>query len=91
MMNMAVTKGDTPGKHFVDYITYLESKHYTPPDSHVWVDSIRKKGNEATHAIRQMSRKDAEDLLKIVEMLLRFIYEYSALAAPSPAPGQATP
>jgi len=38
-----------------------------------------------------MSRKDAEDLLKIVEMLLRFIYEYSALAATSPAPGQATP
>jgi len=39
LMNMAVTKGDTPGKHFVDYITYLESKHCTPPDSHVWVDS----------------------------------------------------
>ena len=86
LMHLAVSKGDKPGKSFVDYVTYLESKAYAPPDSHDWVDHIRSKGNEANHEVRLMKQEDAEALISFLEMLLKFMFEFQGrIKTPVPA------
>ena len=77
-MNIAVSKGADEGKTFIEYVEYLAENNYIPPDAKYWVDYIREKGNEATHEIAIMGRKDAEDLIKFMEMLLKIIYEFPA-------------
>ena len=76
LMNIAVSKGAKKGLSFQEYVNYLDSKRYTPPDSKEWVDHIRKKGNEATHEIALKTEDDAIELINFVEMLLKFIYEF---------------
>lgn len=44
-------------------------------------DHIRDKGNDANHEITLMERKDAEQLIKFSEMLMRTMYEYPAEVA----------
>lgn len=80
-MNIAVSKGATQGQQFISYVEFLAQKGFVPPGSEVWIDHIRRKGNEATHEISIMSRTDAEDLLNFVEILLRIIFEFPAIAA----------
>jgi hypothetical protein len=75
-MNIAVDKGAREGLHFEEYVNYLDSKGYIPPDGKHWVDIIRKKGNEATHEIKLKNEKDASDLLIFMEMLLKFVFEF---------------
>lgn len=75
LMNVSVTKGAAEGKNFAFYVNFLEENHFMPPGSKGWVDHIRKKGNEATHEIPNISQDDAEELIKFTEILLRFVYE----------------
>jgi len=76
LMNIAVQQGAEEGKRFLEYVEYLADKGYVPPNGKIWVDHIRKKGNEATHEIALMSKDDALDLITFIEMLLKFIYEF---------------
>ena len=85
LMHVAVQKGAKEGKSFVDYVEYLSTNHYVPPDSKIWVDHIRQKGNEANHEIVIMSQADALELLSFVEMLLKFIYEFPARILSKPS------
>ena len=78
LMNIAVTKGADEGLRFIEYIDYLASNGYVPPNGRRWVDHIRKKGNEAAHEIPSLSRDDATELVTFSEMLLKFIYEFPA-------------
>lgn len=78
LMHIAVEKGAPTGKPFIDYVEYLSDKNYLPLDGKTWVDHIRQKGNEATHEILLMKKKDAEDLISFTEMLLKFVYEFPA-------------
>jgi hypothetical protein len=78
LMNIAVTQGADEGKPFIFYVDYLATTGYVPPNGKIWVDHIRKKGNEATHEIALMKLSDAEELIVFVEMLLKFIYEFPA-------------
>lgn len=78
LMHIAVSKGDAPGKKFVEYVDFLVAKHLIPPDAGKWVDHIRMKGNEATHELPAISKSDAEELIIFVEMLLRLVYEFPA-------------
>lgn len=75
LMNVSVTKGAKAGEKFAFYVNFLEENHYIPPNSKEWVDHIRKKGNEATHEIPNLSQDDAIELIEFTEMLLRFVYE----------------
>lgn len=79
LMNIAVEKGADEGKSFLHYVEYLSDKGYVPPGGKGWVDYIRKKGNEANHEIKLMASGDARDLIRFVEMLLRFIYEFPGM------------
>jgi len=82
LMHIAVERGAPQNQNFVDYVNYLDANHYTPPDSHGWVDHIRNMGNEANHEIRLVQQTDAEELVAFVEMLLKFIYEYPSKYRP---------
>lgn len=78
-MNLAVGLGAGPDLKFIQYVEYLASQGYVPPNGKHWVDHIRQKGNEATHEIALMTEKESRELLLFIEMLLRFIYEFPAL------------
>lgn len=78
-MHIAVAEGAEEGLSFVRYVEYLADKGYVPPHGIVWVDYIRKRGNEANHEITIMTYEDAKALVSFVEMLLRFIYEFPNL------------
>ena len=78
LMHIAVSKGADEGLKFIEYVEFLSSNNYIPPDAKDWVDQIRSKGNEATHEIVIMKKEDAEDLLSFIEMLLKIIYEFPA-------------
>jgi hypothetical protein len=80
LMHAAVDKGAVAGKPFLDYVQFLAQKGYITPDAKGWVDAIRTKGNEANHEIKLMTQSDAEELLMLVEMLLKIIYEFPARA-----------
>lgn len=78
LMHLAVQEGAEKGKSFLFYVEYLTQNGYIPPNGKIWVDHIRKKGNEANHEIVLMTRDDAFELLSFIEMLLKFIYEFPA-------------
>jgi len=78
LMHVAVSKGAEEGKNFIEYVEYLSSQGYVPPDAKGWVDHIRTKGNEANHEIVVMSEEEAKDMLSFCEMLLKLVYEFPA-------------
>lgn len=86
LMNIAVHHGAQPGKTFIEYIDYLADNGFVPPNGRVWVDQIRKKGNEATHEIPQVTQQDAKQILTFVEMLLKFVYEFPSMVIPQSTP-----
>jgi hypothetical protein len=79
LMNIAVEQGANEGMNFVQYVNYLSDEGHIPKNGKAWVDYIRKKGNEANHEVHLMNGTDAEDLLKLSEMLLRLVYEFSSI------------
>lgn len=84
LMHIAVEHSAPTGQNFLDYVNFLESNGFVPPNGKAWVDEIRKKGNEANHEIKIMTQADAEQMLHFVEMLLRFIYEFPSMLKPTP-------
>ena len=78
IMNLAVSKGAKTNLNFNEYVEYLGNNGYVPPDGKEWINHIRIKGNEANHEIAIMKKEDAEDIIKFLEMLLVFIYEFPA-------------
>ena len=82
LMNIAVGLNAPENKPFIAYVEYLADQGYVPPNGKIWVDHIRKKGNEATHEIKVMTEQDAQDLIGFSEMLLKFIYEFPGKIAP---------
>lgn len=83
-MNIAVQHGADAGLSFVEYVDFLASKGFVPPNGRAWVDQIRRKGNEATHEIPAIKQEDAIQLLTFAEMLLRFVYEFPSMLTASP-------
>lgn len=76
LMHIAVEAGADEGKRFVTYVNYLVDNGYTPPNSKAWVDEIRQIGNEANHEIVIMDEQKARSIIKFLEMLLKFNYEF---------------
>jgi predicted RNA-binding Zn-ribbon protein involved in translation (DUF1610 family) len=75
LMHVAVDKGADEDSSFQQFVEYLDDANYLPPGGEGWVDVIRQKGNEANHEIPSMTKQDAEELVKFLEMLLRIVYE----------------
>ena len=80
LMHIAVNQGAGEKWNFVQYVNFLVENHFIPPKAKSWVDHIRDKGNKANHEIILGTHDDASELLDFIEMLLRVIYEFPALA-----------
>ena len=79
LMNIAVEQGANENLRFIEYVNFLSDKGFIPPNGKVWVDHIRKKGNEATHEIKMMEKSDSKDLITFSEMMLIFLYEFPSM------------
>ena len=78
LMHIAVEQGAPPGDQFVKYVNYLVDNHLVPQNAKPWVTHIKDKGNEANHEIVYATGDEAAELLRFVEMMLSFMYEYAA-------------
>jgi len=75
LMNLAVQHGAEENLKFIEYVDYLSENGWVPPNGKKWVDQIRQKGNDANHELHVMNKEDAEQVLKFLSMLLKFMYE----------------
>ncbi len=76
LMHIAVEQGGGKNKEFTYYVDWLQDNNYIPPNGKGWLDLVRTKGNEANHEIILMEKKDAEELITFLSMLMKFIYEF---------------
>jgi hypothetical protein len=75
LMHIAVEQGADEGKKFIDYVQFLSSKGFVPPNADKLLDFIRKVGNEKNHEIKLATAIEALKVLKFVESILQFAYE----------------
>lgn len=76
LMHIAVEKGASTNLSFAEYVQWFVDNNYAPPNSKTWIDKIRQKGNEANHEIVIMDASQAQEIIKLCELLITFIYEY---------------
>jgi hypothetical protein len=77
LMHIAVSLGAEEGKKFVQYVSYLETNHYTPPKSSTWVQEIKDMGNESNHELVVSAKDDADKIIKFLDLLMTFNYEFA--------------
>lgn len=77
LMHIAVSLGAQENLKFVQYVKYLEDNNYTPPRSKTWVQEIKDMGNESNHELVLGSKEDAEKILKFLDLLMTFNYEFA--------------
>lgn len=74
LMHIAVEKGAPDNLNFQNYVDFIASEGYIPPNAKEWVDKIRKMGNRAVHDLEIWEKEDAELIGKFLMYLLIFIY-----------------
>ncbi|HEV7678627.1 MAG TPA: DUF4145 domain-containing protein [Candidatus Dormibacteraeota bacterium] len=84
LMHIAVDQEAPESRSFLEYVTFLADKGFLPPNGRLWVDYVRRRGNEANHQIQLMDAKDAEVLIRFTGMLLQFLYELPGMV-PQPS------
>ena len=57
LMNVAVFLRAPQNQSFAQYVDYMASQGYVPPNGRPWVDHIRSKGNEANHEIPLLRKR----------------------------------
>jgi hypothetical protein len=78
IMHLAVDiAGAKPGETFVKYVEHLKAQHYIPPKSEKWLTLVKNLGNETNHEIKLATEDEATQVMKFVEILLAFMYEYA--------------
>jgi len=83
LMHLAVdVAGAQPGDTFTAYVDALEDQGYITTGLKPVVDTIRGRGNAATHELPASTEGEARTTLTIVEHLLRSLYEIPGLATP---------
>ena len=75
LMNVAVEKGASEGKTFVDYIDHMVKTGHITVTMKKWVDKIRENGNDATHEIPSPDFITAWTTLEFTALLLKNVYE----------------
>lgn len=64
------------GESFVQYVDHLKKSGYIPPNGDKILTFIKNIGNEKNHEIKIGTKDEAEKMLKFIEVLLIFIYEF---------------
>lgn len=77
LMHIAVSLGAAENLKFVQYVTYLEDNHYTPPKSKTWVKVIKDMGNISNHELVLSTQEDAGKIIKFLDLLMTFNYEFA--------------
>ncbi len=78
IMHLAVNvAGAKEGESFIDYINHLTKAGFVPPNGQKWIEYIKELGNEKNHELKLGTKEEAEKILKFIEMLLAFIYEFA--------------
>lgn len=75
IMNTAVSEGAEENKNFIEYVEFLDRENIIPKNAKKWVNKLRELGNKANHEIENISKEQAEEAIKFVEVLLRNVYE----------------
>lgn len=76
IMHIAVDKaGAKEGDTFINYVSHLKKSKYIPQGSEKWLKYLKDLGNEKNHEIKIGTKKEAEKILKFIELLLIFTYE----------------
>lgn len=75
LMHIAVEKGADENLSFKQYVDYLDTNNYIPPNGKDWVDFIRKTANESNHEIVIKGREESEKVIAFLSTLLIIIYE----------------
>ncbi len=76
IMHVAVDQGADEGESFKSYVDHLEAIGVVPRPLKSFADHVRGIGNEANHEIRTVTREEAEEMVRFLEMVLRTTYEY---------------
>lgn len=77
LANTAIYFGAKDGQSFVSYVDYLLDNGYVPEKSREWIDTIRTKGNEATHNKTSMNKENATKIMGFVQMLLIINFKFN--------------
>lgn len=79
LMHLAVDKaGASEGETFASYVEHLKNSGYIPPGGDNLLSFIQGLGNEKNHELKVGNRSEAQKILKFIETLLIFIYEFPA-------------
>lgn len=76
IMHIAVSEGAKNGLTYEQYVDFLDTSGYVPPKNKGGLTAIRKLGNKANHEIVIMDHAQATSMIKFLEMLLKFNYEF---------------
>jgi len=64
------------GESFVAYVEHLKKSGYIPPNGEKILMYIKKLGNEKNHEIKIGEKEEALKIIKFIEGLLIFVYEF---------------
>lgn len=77
IMHLAVDACEAKeGDTFKKYVDKLKEGGYVPPTGGPLLEYIKELGNQKNHEIKIGTKEEAEKMLKFVEGLLIFIYEF---------------
>jgi hypothetical protein len=66
------------GLSFAQYVEHLKDSNYIPPNGGAMLKYIKDLGNEKNHEIKIGTESESQKVLKFIEGLLIFIYEFPA-------------
>ncbi len=75
LMHIAVELGAEENQTFANYVDYLDTHGYIPPNGRDWVDFIRTSGNIANHQLVIKDKEETEKVISFLSALLYIIYE----------------
>jgi hypothetical protein len=79
IMHLAVSvAGAKEGETFTAYVEHLKKSGYIPPSGDKILKYIKDLGNEKNHELKIGVKEENEKMLKFIEGLLIFIYEFPA-------------
>lgn len=75
IMHIAIEKGASDNLTFQQYVDFMTSEGYIPPNAKGWVDKIRTMSNSAVHHLEIWQKEDAILIGRFLMYLLIFVYE----------------
>lgn len=75
LMHIAVEHGGRAGRHFAEYVDYLDENRLLPLGGKSWAEKIKDAGNQVNHELPAGTEEDALLLLLLLEQILKTLHE----------------